>query len=955
MWTYTCTDTVQFQNTHCFSLVADFNNGHKDQPCSSPDPSGLEGDEAQSLVFESNRHEEQDNKSSTAPDTVQRTTFASLMTSSSSATFTSSVAFSSSPAFSSSISFPSSATFSSTTFSSSPAVSSSSAALLTFQPPMTIITSITHSGFSHGSFSTLTESNSQTDNTVSQPTIQTSTSSPDKNSIKPSKSQPEEFTDIGSDHIGTTVESKGTSRINPDSITSTRRSLEASDQSTTPSKSFAATTSTSQVTQESGVRDSLSRISETKQTTTPHFNASQTTTPTTLYADSLPITLLQIKSLSYPDATQFRQLVGSQSSQKHHDKTISGAWQSTTFPSMDKPNSAGQSPVSDTKTRPPAVKPPKEPNMSDRSTRSLIVTTEASHSLDSLEDVASLALAQKATVSQPTGSVNGTRIITALQSHKEAINLSTTTSFPTDVRTLAAIAIPTSVTDLHSSPSTSHNPTETVSSVIGGAQIPPLFHPVSLGDYFLAAYVPVMITLPLAALAQILSMEVKALAPFHALSRPMGAAATDSLCLPTGGFPGIYKSICLCFRRQGRQPLLFLVDLLVWTTAIIASLSSEAFGIKLHGKCKHDDFRGCYMGIAVFGTQSRIIQSLLGFALCLILLIMYRLRNWQTGIDVPHGRSVAAISMLVTEACTRRVLQHLRPDSHTGRLSNKEMARQLEGYIFKLAPISSHLTGYKKLVSSRPTQALRKPKPQKTPTARRSRITEFVDHLPQGFLLQFLVILGTLSFIILIICYETITGADSPFEHFMNSQGFGVKLLFAGLGVVISLFWDDYFAQVALKEPDRQFNRWPRPAKTSSVFLVSPPTTAFAALTPATLHRRQFFLMWVAFVTVLSKITPLLLSNIPFSPWLTWETHRVCTWTAVGILTTMIFTLGYGLILVRYSRWPSHPGRLGGIIYYLLTMPSNSNGRTPILRFLDNGMAPGNHVEDIELGNIQSG
>lgn len=67
----------------------------------------------------------------------------------------------------------------------------------------------------------------------------------------------------------------------------------------------------------------------------------------------------------------------------------------------------------------------------------------------------------------------------------------------------------------------------------------------------------------------------------------------------------------------------------------------------------------------------------------------------------------------------------------------------------------------------------------------------------------------------------------------------------------------------------------------------------------------------------------------------------------------MILTLGYGLILVKYSRWPSHPGRLGGIIYYLLTMPSNSNGRTPILRFLDDGMAPGNRVEDIELGNIQ--
>ena len=81
--------------------------------------------------------------------------------------------------------------------------------------------------------------------------------------------------------------------------------------------------------------------------------------------------------------------------------------------------------------------------------------------------------------------------------------------------------------------------------------------------------------------------------------------------------------------------------------------------------------------------------------------------------------------------------------------------------------------------------------------------------------------------------------------------------------------------------------------------------------------RRDVFVMVVASAAVLSKLTPILLANIPFSPWLTWPTHRACTWTAVGILSFMILTLAYGLLFVKYPYMPVHPGTLAGSMYYV--------------------------------------
>ena len=124
--------------------------------------------------------------------------------------------------------------------------------------------------------------------------------------------------------------------------------------------------------------------------------------------------------------------------------------------------------------------------------------------------------------------------------------------------------------------------------------------------------------------------------------------------------------------------------------------------------------------------------------------------------------------------------------------------------------------------------------------------------------------------------------------------------------------------EVSIREPYRQLSRGPQLASNS--ILISPPATAFTGLMPAA-FRRDIFVMLVAFAAVLSKLTPILLANIPFSPWLTYPTHRACTWTAVGFLGFMILILVYGLVFVKHPYMPVHPGTLAGSMYYVCDSP----------------------------------
>ena len=61
----------------------------------------------------------------------------------------------------------------------------------------------------------------------------------------------------------------------------------------------------------------------------------------------------------------------------------------------------------------------------------------------------------------------------------------------------------------------------------------------------------------------------------------------------------------------------------------------------------------------------------------------------------------------------------------------------------------------------------------------------------------------------------------------------------------------------------------------------------------------------------------MLLANVPFSPFQTWTTHRVCAWLTVGILAVMILVLVLEWAFVRYPYLPVDPITLAGGLYYI--------------------------------------
>lgn len=118
---------------------------------------------------------------------------------------------------------------------------------------------------------------------------------------------------------------------------------------------------------------------------------------------------------------------------------------------------------------------------------------------------------------------------------------------------------------------------------------------------------------------------------------------------------------------------------------------------------------------------------------------------------------------------------------------------------------------------------------------------------------------------------------------------------------------------VARLSPYRHLSQRPQAAQDS--ILVAPSTNVFTGLWKA-VCQRDVFSSVVAFAGVLSKFTPILLANIPFSSTVTWGSHEACTWTSVGILSIMVLVL-VASFLVKWPYMPVDPGTIAGVMYYI--------------------------------------
>lgn len=114
------------------------------------------------------------------------------------------------------------------------------------------------------------------------------------------------------------------------------------------------------------------------------------------------------------------------------------------------------------------------------------------------------------------------------------------------------------------------------------------------------------------------------------------------------------------------------------------------------------------------------------------------------------------------------------------------------------------------------------------------------------------------------------------------------------------------------------YRRLSHPQPSQESIELNQPATAFSALWQAT-TTGDYFLGAVSMATVVSKLTPMLLANVPFRNTVTWRMHETGTWGSIAALVYMVAVLGAGTLVAasRRPRLPLKPESLAACLYYV--------------------------------------
>ncbi|ESZ90863.1 hypothetical protein SBOR_8755 [Sclerotinia borealis F-4128] len=138
------------------------------------------------------------------------------------------------------------------------------------------------------------------------------------------------------------------------------------------------------------------------------------------------------------------------------------------------------------------------------------------------------------------------------------------------------------------------------------------------------------------------------------------------------------------------------------------------------------------------------------------------------------------------------------------------------------------------------------------------------------------------------------TNADTCFNRFMNSQGFGVRFLMTALGTGTNLLWSRIDEDLRKMDPYYQLLRCN--AKPQNSILAPVHMSPYSALIPS-LRRKHYLVSWISFCSILSEFLPITLANIPYSITETRLVLLTCFYLAMGIISLMI--IGVIILLFR--------------------------------------------------------
>ncbi|KAK0644615.1 hypothetical protein B0T16DRAFT_417988 [Cercophora newfieldiana] len=438
-------------------------------------------------------------------------------------------------------------------------------------------------------------------------------------------------------------------------------------------------------------------------------------------------------------------------------------------------------------------------------------------------------------------------------------------------------------------------------------------------QYFAVTYLPTFIAACLAVPFGIINTNAKLMQPFHNLAtRPNGGLGSDTLNLDFGGFLGVATSFTQAF--QHGEPIPLLTDLGAWLSSLLAPLAAEAIGFKVHGICTHLNIAGCGITPGVSPAPATALLVLLVALMMLLVGLTLLLRRWETGVHAdPWG--LAAVASLSLSAS-------LRPRFGGGELSDEDLKQKLGEERFQLAIFDTEAESrglwndwepcYEYgIVPVADTDAPHTPWRGNSTIAAASKSKSRPRHIPflaLTYASRIIFTAALLGLMALLAYYHQPLG-NTAFELFMDSQGFGVRFLFALLGTAIAIFWRSFFQGIATIRTFARMAQKPQPAAQS--MLRSPATNSVSGMVLAFQH--SDFLLFSASIMAgaAELLLPALLANVPFALTSTYDGHVGSTAGSLAILGSMVAVLVVTLIFSRWPHLPVDPRTLAGSIYYV--------------------------------------
>lgn len=454
--------------------------------------------------------------------------------------------------------------------------------------------------------------------------------------------------------------------------------------------------------------------------------------------------------------------------------------------------------------------------------------------------------------------------------------------------------------------------------------------------YFWSSYLAILVTVTLKLAWGLVFSGLKMLEPFYQLSKPGGAAASESFLADYLAAAYGWNHVRHIF--SGHWVMLF-STLVYIALALLSPIASESMAVAATQLCPTSSggLQPCAPVWVLNVGAARALEGFLIFVAIMILLVILFNYRRKSGI-FSNPSSIATMASLLSHD---DLLHHLRQIDAAA--SDASILAALSGTRYKLLSYSDSAGtpryGITKTTSSSTSSPYSLGPANDFDAASRSKYAALSN--PNNMSLQahpiteqkpfsvswrwardvtfFLVIMALFG---IVLAYFFV-GDHSAFNNFFNSGTFGPKFTLTSIAALIDFTWKTIEREVRILAPYRRLGA--RHASADKSVLVDIGGVPISSLWGA-VRRREVFHSIVAMTAILSDVLLIAVGGVPFSHGSFYEAYLYSSYISLAILGWMalvMFGVFWWRLQVRRLRMPREPDT---ILSVWLMMADEGNG-----------------------------